>query len=83
MQPDGQQEHQQRAQQAAAPAAAGGSGGSGSGAGPAGSRFGWAKWALLPAAASALFGGKAAADAYSTMQTQLDVEAGHKRAERR
>ncbi len=38
---------------------------------------------LLPAAASALFGGKAAADAYSTAQAQLDVEAGHKRAERR
>ena len=72
-----------RPRHTAARAAAGGSGGSGSGAGPAGSRFGWAKWALLPAAASALFGGKAAADAYSTMQTQLDVEAGHKRAERR
>ena len=68
-----------------AAAAAGGSGSSGSGAETAAgrSRFGWAKWALLPAAASALFGGKAAADAYSTMQTQLDVEAGHKRAERR
>lgn len=74
-------------QQHTAARAAGGNrvAGSGSGsAGPAaGSRFGWAKWVLLPAAASALFGGKAAADAYSAVQTQLDVEAGHKRAERR
>lgn len=81
-----------RQQHTAARSTAGGSGpvasssgSSSTGAGSAaGSRFGWAtKWVLLPAAASALFGGKAAADAYSSVQTQLDVEAGHKRAERR
>lgn len=72
-----------RQQHTAARAAGSGGGSGGTGAGPAGSRFSWAKWALLPAAASALFGGKAAADAYTTMQSQLDVEAGHKRAARR
>lgn len=80
---------QHTATRAAGGGGSSGSGGSGSPPGPAtpassgGSRFSWAKLALLPAAAAALLGVRVAgADAYDSTAARLEAEAGHRRAER-
>lgn len=50
----------------------------------ASSRWSWAKWALLPAAALAVVGGPkaAGADAYDAARAAADLEEGHRRAEK-
>jgi hypothetical protein len=82
-QPKRGQQHASRAAAAAGgtsppPLPPPGSGG-GIAGGSASSRFGWAKWALLPTAAAALLGGVSNALASSQ---QAELEAGQARAER-